>query len=395
MKRVLFVDHVDRVQGGAELNILELLTRSPLPRDWRVACACPDTSPLYGALTKAGVECLDYRIPAVLSEARFVDRSFPLKRLFHWPKAMREARWQLHTLIGQFKPDAIVTCTNKDHFVAGAACELVKLPHIWWVNDALTKDFFSWPTRQAFRWHARKATRLIAVSDYCREALTKLGIPPEKTVTIHNGIPPLTVDTQRSGTLREFFSIPLSEPIFGTAGRFTPWKGQELFLELARRWVKDGRAGHFLLIGRAFNEEQWFEDQLKEFVTRHQLQERVHFVSYQSNLPLVLMEFDAFLHTSVRPEPFGRVLLEAMTARVPVIAARAGGVPEIIQHGENGLLAAPGEVQDYFNQLDRLTSSEDERQRLVVAGRETALRQFTVNRVSQQFSKLLNEVTAS
>ncbi len=392
MKRVLFVDHVDRVQGGAELNILELLTRSPFPREWRVACACPDTSPLYRSLSSAGIECLDYRIPAALSEARFVDRTFPLKRLFQWPEALREARWQLHTLIGQFKPDALVTCTNKDHFVAGSACELVKLPHIWWVNDALTKDFFSWPTRQAFRWHARKATRLIAVSDYCREALTKLRIPPEKTVTIHNGIPPLTVDPNRSGTMREFFSIPAAEMLVGTAGRFTPWKGQELFLELARRWVADNRPGHFVLIGRAFNEEQWFEEKLKQFVAQHQLQERVHFVSYQSNLPAALMELDAFLHTSLRPEPFGRVLLEAMIAQVPVIAANAGGVPEIINTGENGLLAEPGAVQDYFNQLDRLAGSETERRRLAAAGRERALRQFTVNRVSQQFSKLLSEV---
>lgn len=393
MKRVLFVDHVDRVQGGAELNVLELLTRSPLPREWRVACACPDTSPLYRSLAGAGIECLDYRIPAALSEARFVDRTFPLQRLFQWPAAMREARWQLHTLIGQFKPDVLVTCTNKDHFIAGAACQLVKLPHVWWVNDALTSDFFSWPTRQVFRWYARDAARLIAVSDYCRTALIRQGVAAGKTVTIHNGIPPLTVDPNRSGTLREFFSIPALDLLFGTAGRFTPWKGQELFLELARRWVADNRPGHFVLIGRAFNEEQWFEEKLKQFVARHQLQERVHFVSYQSNLPAALMELDVFLHTSLRPEPFGRVLLEAMIAQVPVIAAHAGGVPEIINTGENGLLAEPGEVQDYFNQLDRLAGSETERRRLAVAGRERALRQFTVNRVSQQFNKLLSEVT--
>ncbi|MCD6051886.1 MAG: glycosyl transferase family 1 [Verrucomicrobia bacterium] len=393
MKRVLIVDHVDRVQGGAELNIIELLTRSPFPREWRVACACPDTSPLYRALSGAGIECLDYRIPAALSEARFVDRTFPLKRLVQWPAALREARWQLHTIIGQFKPDILITCTNKDHFVAGSACRLVKLPHVWWVNDALTADFFSWPTRQAFSWHARSAARLVAVSDYCRAALTRLGVPEEKTVTIHNGIPPLTVDPRRSGTLREFFNIPAADLLFGTAGRFTPWKGQELFLELARRWVEDNRPGHFILIGRAFNEEQAFEEKLKQFVVKHKLEERVHFASYQSNLSAVLMEFDAFLHTSLRPEPFGRVLLEAMIARVPVIAANAGGVPEIINTGENGLLAKPGDVQDYFNQLERLTASETDRHKLAAAGRERALHQFTVNRVSHQFGKLLNELS--
>ncbi len=339
MKRVLLVDHVDRVQGGAELNIIELLTRSNFPNEWQVACACPDTSPLHRDLKKAGVECFDYRIPASLSESRFVDRRFPLARVMEWPAALKEARWQLHAVINQFKPDVIITCTNKDHFVAGQACQLVKLPHVWWVNDAVTKDFFSWPTRMAFRWFARRdATRLIAVSDYCREALIRLGLAPEKVVTIHNGVPPLTINPNRSGTMREFYGLSLNEKLFGTAGRFTPWKGQELFLELAQKWVAAGKPGHFVLIGRAFNEEQWFEQKLKQYVAEHKLEDRVHFLAYQSNLPAVLMEFDAFLHTSLRPEPFGRVLLEAMQAGVPVIAAQAGGVPEIITPGNTDCL---------------------------------------------------------
>ena len=393
MKRVLFVDHVDRVQGGAELNIIELLSRSAFPSDWRVACACPDTSPLHRELRQAGVECFDYRIPASLSESRFVDRRFPLTRVLEWPSALKEARWQLHTIMGQFKPDVLISCTNKDHFVAGKACQLVKLPHVWWVNDAVTKDFFSWPTRMAFRTLARRdAARLIAVSDYCRQALIDLGLEAEKVVTIHNGVPPLKINVNRSGTLREFYSIPLTEPLFGTAGRFTPWKGQELFLQVAQRWIAAGKPGHFVLIGRAFNEEQWFEQKLKQFVADNQLGERVHFLAYQSNLPAVLMEFDAFLHTSTRPEPFGRVLLESMQAGVPVIAARAGGVPEIIQHGENGLLAQPGNVGDYFEQLARLMDTEADRQKLAFNARSLVAERFSVNRVSQQFTKLLQEL---
>lgn len=393
MKRVLFVDHVDRVQGGAELNVIELLSRSNFPNEWRVASACPDTSPLYRELQRAGVECFDYRIPASLSESRFVDRRFPLARVLEWPAALKEARWQLHSVINQFKPDIIVTCTNKDHFVTGAACKLVKLPHVWWVNDALTRDFFSWPTRMAFRWFARRdAARLIAVSDYCRAALIRLGLAPEKVVTIHNGIPPLTIDPNRSGTLREFYGLSPEEKLFGTAGRFTPWKGQELFLELARKWIAEGKPGHFILIGRAFNEEQAFEQKLKQYVIDHKLEDRVHFLAYQSNLPATLMELDAFLHTSLRPEPFGRVVLEAMQAGVPVIAARAGGVPEIITPGEHGLLAEPGDVLEYYRQLERLMAAEPERCQLRSAALARVKGQFSVNRVSQQLSRLLKEL---
>jgi glycosyltransferase involved in cell wall biosynthesis len=98
------------------------------------------------------------------------------------------------------------------------------------------------------------------------------------------------------------------------------------------------------------------------------------------------------LHTSLRPEPFGRVVLEAMQAGVPVIAARAGGVPEIITPGEHGLLAEPGDVLEYYRQLERLMAAEPERCQLRSAALARVKGQFSVNRVSQQLSRLLKEL---
>ena len=78
---------------------------------------------------------------------------------------------------------------------------------------------------------------------------------------------------------------------------------------------------------------------------------------------------------------------------MPVIGARAGGVPEIIQHNVDGLLAAPGDTADYLAQLRLLLSSPARAAQLGAEGQRTVGRRFTLERVREQFDRLFHEVT--
>src|SRR5260221_10323950 len=95
----------------------------------------------------------------------------------------------------------------------------------------------------------------------------------------------------------------------------------------------------------------------------------------------VLGDLDVLVHASTRPEPFGRVIIEAMAAGLPVIAARAGGVSEIITDGVDGLLAEPGDLENYRLQLDRLLRSTELATRLAGARRQTLGDRFSIQRV--------------
>lgn len=394
MKRVLFVDHVNRILGGAEINLLDLLPALLAGKQWEPAVACFEGSILSDATGQLEVAQFNYGFAKSLNEARFAQRDFSVLTGVRGMMAFPEARQRLHEIVAAFRPHAVISCTNKDHFCAGPVCKRYLIPSIWWVNDILSPDFFSWPVRATFRSQARRyASRLVTVSNYARRALEKEGMPANLMQVIHNGVSLEKLRIHPSSVLREMCGLPANEPLIGIIGRFTPWKGQAFFLKLAEAWTREHPAGHFVLIGQSFNEDQAYEESLRRYVQEHKLNGRVHFVPFQSNIASVLQEMTVIVHASNRPEPFGRVLIEAMAMGVSVIAARAGGVPEIITHGVNGLLAEPENLAEYLNCLRQLMSSEKQRADFAAAGRKTVEEQFTLERVWRQFDEILSAAT--
>ena len=114
------------------------------------------------------------------------------------------------------------------------------------------------------------------------------------------------------------------------------------------------------------------------------MNERVHFLGFQRDVAACMKAVDIVAHTSITTEPFGRVIVEGMLARRPVVAARAGGV---VEHDGNGLLFEPGDAHGLAEALAALKADRARRERLVASGHVTALRRFGtktyVDRVEQ------------
>ena len=393
MKRVLFVDHANRILGGAEINLVELLGSPAVKQRWAAACACPPGSRLGEALQQTDVPCFDYGFDSSLDQLRLVGRRFSFRAGLRGWAALRAARKTLARIIAESRASVVVSCTNKDHFCAAAACRQAGASQVWWVNDIISADFFPWPARAAFLWHARRGrARLVTVSEFGRSALVRAGLAASRVTTIHNGIPLARYQRTERGLLRQQWNLSDAELVVGIVGRFTPWKGQELFLRLAQAWNERKAPGHFVLAGHAFNEEQGFETGLRAFVANQGLGDRVHFVPFLPNIAAALSDLDVLVHASLRPEPFGRVIIEAMAVGVPVIAAKDGGVPEIVEHGVNGLLAVPGSLEDYVRHLEQLASSPQLRSQLGAAGRQNVEARFTLERVGEAFDRVFAEV---
>jgi glycosyltransferase involved in cell wall biosynthesis len=149
------------------------------------------------------------------------------------------------------------------------------------------------------------------------------------------------------------------------------------------------------VIGRAFNEDAPFEASLKRFVTAHRLESRVHFVAFQADIASTLSQLDLLLHCSTKPEPFGRVIIEGMAVGLPVIAAAAGGVSEIITPGVDAGLATPGNADAYLAQMTAILGSAEKRNAWSIAGRRTVETKFTLERVFQDFDRIATEVMAT
>ena len=394
MRRILFVDHVNRILGGAEVNLLELLETVLAAKDWDPSVACPPESVLRTAVQRLKVPTLAHGFAESLNQYRVVGRMTAIRGALRGWQELRTAREVLAKQLDNWKPDAVISCTNKDHLCVAPACAERGIPSVWWVNDIVSADFFPWLARFGFLRTARKsAARLVTVGEFGRQALLAQGLPEALVTTIHNGIPLARYENGNRAWLREQLNLPGEARLVGIVGRFTPWKGQETFLQMALKLIREGVDAHFVLAGRAFNEEQAFESKLKSLAAA--APDRIHFIPFQDSIANLLSGLDVFVHASQRPEPFGRVIIEAMAARVPVVASRAGAVPEIVAHEKNGLLAAPGDVDEFASRVKRLLADSVLARSLGQAGRQTVEQRFTIERVKADFEQVLDSACHS
>jgi glycosyltransferase involved in cell wall biosynthesis len=116
---------------------------------------------------------------------------------------------------------------------------------------------------------------------------------------------------------------------------------------------------------------------LEEIAHKAGIAERVVFLGQVENVPALLAQVDVLVHTTDR-EPFGRVFLEAMAARKPIVAFDNGGAAEIVRNGETGYLASPGDVRAMANAVTRLLASATLRQCMGEAGRARVERLYTI-----------------
>ncbi|MFH1577696.1 MAG: glycosyltransferase [Candidatus Omnitrophota bacterium] len=167
------------------------------------------------------------------------------------------------------------------------------------------------------------------------------GVPLERICLVPRGldlerfkfIPP---DKKKS----EVFNI-------GIIGRLTAIKGHTYFLRAIARVVRN--MGSPLIkawiVGGASFSHQGYKRELEVLVKRLGLGSYTEFLGTQHDIPAVLADLNLLVLASVRHEAFGRVIIEAQAAGVPVIATRVGGVVDIIDHNLTGILVSPGDVE--------------------------------------------------
>lgn len=187
-------------------------------------------------------------------------------------------------------------------------------------------------------WGMRKCTAIFAVSNAVRDDLIRSGLNSDKIHTVYNAVDAdhFDPDMQRdpSTSIRQRFGIPRAARIAGIAARMNPWKGQFELIGAVSMLCNQFPDLHVLILGSDVPE---MREQFEQKAREGGIAERVHFGGFQQDVRPFLHEIDLFVHPSYS-EPFGLSIVEAMAMRKPVIACNTGGPPEIITHGEDGML---------------------------------------------------------
>ncbi len=287
------------------------------------------------------------------------------------------AAWKLSGVIRDLQPD--IVHAHDPHGVAAAATALsIASPPRRPALVAARRVDFHLNTSSFSRWKHQRVNRFVAASDAIRAMLIEDGIPPASVVTVHDGIDIERVTAAEPLNVREEFWFPPHSLIVGNIAALVPHKGQRFLVEAAALVVHEMPEARFLVLGEG-ELHATLEDQIRHL----HLAQHVVLTGFRADVLGVLKGLDLFVMSSVT-EGLGTSLLDAMAAGRPIVATRAGGIPEVVVHGETGLLVPPRDPAALAASMLDLLRDRDRRERLAAAGLARVRDRFSVDRMVDQ-----------
>ncbi|MDJ0974573.1 MAG: glycosyltransferase [Planctomycetota bacterium] len=229
-----------------------------------------------------------------------------------------------------------------------------------------------------FPWHltwfkyTKGIAKIICVAEAVRDALRKNRLPDDLLAVVHNGVDPdaWQADASARARIRDRLEVPGPAPLVGTVGALTREKDQQALLE-AFALLEPARSGARLAIVG----EGPLKGELVHAAAKLGIAGYTHIVGFQEDVADWLAAFDLFVFPS-RKEGLPMIVLEAMAAGRPVLATTAGGIPELVRDGQDGVLVPPGDGAALAAALADLLDDAPRRRALSESARARACEAF-------------------
>lgn len=229
-----------------------------------------------------------------------------------------------------------------------------------------------WMVAAKYRLH----DRVIAISEGIVEVLLAEGLPAAKLRCVRDAVDPRPYrqSCDRAG-FRAEFGLPEPCRVIGIVAQLIARKGHATLLE-----ALPGLVSGFPDLNVIFFGKGPLEGELRAAASLLGVAGRVRFAGFRTDLPRILGCLDLVVHPAFR-EGLGVSLLQASSAGVPIVACRAGGIPEAVRDGVNGLLVAPGDAAALGAAVARLLRDPVLARRMGQAGRQLVETEFSVDRM--------------
>ncbi|MFX1675625.1 glycosyltransferase family 4 protein [Paraburkholderia sp. A2WS-5] len=380
--RVLAIDQ-SGVLGGAELSLLEVVKGLRA----RIEVLLFNDGPFREALDAAGAR-VDVLDSGALRNVRRDGGAVPKFGVLAGIAALvRETRRRARGV------DVLYANTQRAMVIGVLAGKLARKPVVWHLRDIVSDEHFGRVQRAVIKGCAKLGlAHVIANSHASAQVFSELTHFDSRRIdVVHNGVdesPFRALARVPQAQLRAQIGLPEDAFLVGAFSRLARWKGQHVLLEAL---LLEPRA-HAVLVGAPLFGEDAYAQELREFVAARGLTGRVHFLGFRHDIAACMRAMDVIAHTSITPEPFGRVVVEGMLAQRPVVASRDGGVKEIVEHGKSGLLCTPGDAQELARTLSALRDDETLRERLAQNGLAVARERFGKEQYVEAVGRVLDGV---
>ena len=333
-KLVLAISNHGFMMGGGEHSFLELLCNLNDP--WNPLALIPEKGDLAERLTERQIKAEIIPLPPL--------RPWFLRTMLCTVKAYIN-------LCRDLKTRLIYANGPRAAFYGGIAGRISGIPVIFHCR-VIDRDPFldfilgmvctrivvnSTATANRFRWHFRT-----------------------KVKVIYNGVNIKWLQNYRLGKLEQ---IKDDWRVILVVARVSRWKRHDIAISAFEQVAQFDSTLHLVCVGDVdLHDPEWW-DQLQARTTVSQFSDRIHWVG-QVNDIRPWYHVSSVLVLASENEPFGRVLVEAMACGVPVVATKSGGIPEIVRHGNEGLLVKPGRAGEMAEAIKKIIENESLRKRL-------------------------------
>lgn len=240
-----------------------------------------------------------------------------------------------------------------------------------------------------FKYNHPNIKKILCVSRAIHDIMLQSIEDVSKLSVVHSGVDLQRFEGIENGNeLRKEFGIPDDHALVGNVAALAPHKDYPTFLRVAKRMIDDREKVKFVAIGEGPDRQE-----IEEAIAKAGLKDHVFLAGFRNNVPQLLKELDAFLITS-KTEGLGTSILDAIASGTPVIATSAGGIVEIIEDGENGLLCDVGDDAQLAAAVKRMLSDDALRTACVQSGFQI-VKKFSKEETARKTLALYREVLES
>jgi glycosyltransferase involved in cell wall biosynthesis len=358
--------------GGAELDLLALLRRVDRAA-WRPAMACPAQGEFRSRVEALGIPVFSVTFPAWRKMTSYFSRY----------AAVRE----LAAALKRCRP------------------ELIHVNDLWWVPQTLRavrrvseRDVpviahvrQNVKPEKARAYELEKVEHALAVSHRIQDALERGGVLSNRVSTLYSGVDTTAGSNEENAeSVRTRQGIPPDAFVLGTIANLLPIKGLDIMIKALSSVRRKVPMAHYVIVGGGT--DAYLRD-LLNLCKDHAVNDIVHFVGFQHPAWAYLSAMDVYVQPS-RDEALGIAAIEAMAMGKPVVAARVGGLPEVVIEGSTGLLFAPEDASGLSQAVIGLCHEPRVRVAMGRAGRERARQVFDLEKTMSQLERIYHRALA-
>ena len=300
---------------------------------------------------------------------------------------------RLGRLIRRERIDLVHARSRAPAWSAWLAARRLGVPLVTTWHGIYGEDFWG---KHRYNSVMARGDRVIAASHYIAERIkASYGVEPERLRLIPRGVDTVMFDPEAVGgdrvhRLAEAWRVPTGAPVVMLPARVTRWKGAEKLLDAAAMLGR--RDVFWVLVGSDQGRED-FSASLTRKAARLGILETLRLTGHCDDMPAALLLADVVVNASLKPEPFGRNVIEAQSMGRPVVAFHHGGAAETIADGQTGFLVPPGDVPALSAAIGRaLDLPDEERAWLGWRAREAVLAGYTTASMQQSTLAVYDEL---